>query len=323
MDSIFEESGFLLLDSGYQDIEVYRKENVLLVVLMRFKGDKKAFRQASNHLDSALISELSDVFATLAAKDDVFSVIITSGHKVAFSRGAKIEVLMGASAEQCRLFIEEAQKMLLKIQRFNKPVIAAINGLTFGGGLELAMACDYRLASDRENVVLGLPEASLGIIPGMGGTQNLPRLLGMERAREIIINARVNIDAKMAQEYGLIDKIVPSEKLISESFLFAANRDLKKSFSIDLDRTTVSEAAIRAEIANYLQNRKIDIIAGQKAAPLARALLDFLFEKAAGHTYLDGLKYEQEVFCYLSQTSDCQEGIKALTQERPPVFQGK
>lgn len=323
MSNIFEENGFSLLDSGHKDLEVYRKEDVLLITLMKSKGNKKAFRQASNHLDSGLISELSDVFDTLAGKDDVFSVILTSSHKVAFSRGAKIEVLMETTAEQSRLFIEEAQKILLQIQRFNKPVIAAINGLAFGGGLELTMACDYRLSSDRENVVFGLPEASLGIIPGMGGTQNLLRLVGMERAREIIINARADINAEAAKEYGLIDKIVPSEKLIEESFLFAANRDLKKAFSIDLDKITVSESSIRDEIKNYLETRKIDIVVDQKAAPVAKALLTFLFEKAADHTYLDGLKYEQEIFCYLQQTSDCKEGIKALTEERPPVFQGK
>lgn len=323
MINIFEENGFSLLDSGHKDLEVYRKEDVLLITLAKYKGDKKAFRQASNHLDSGLISELSDVFDALAGKEDIFSVILTSSHKVAFSRGAKIEVLTEATAEGGRLFIEEAQKILLQIQRFNKPVIAAINGLTFGGGLELAMACDYRLSSDRENVVFGLPEASLGIIPGMGGTQNLPRLVGMERAREIIINARVDIDAEAAKKYGLIDKIVPSEKLIEESFLFAANRDLKKGFSIDLDKITASESSIRDEIGNYLKTRKIDVVVDQKAAPLAKALLTFLFEKAAEHTYLDGLKYEQEIFCYLQQTSDCKEGIKALTEERPPVFQGK
>jgi len=323
MINIFEENGFSLLDSGRKDLEVYRKEDVLLITLMKFKGDKKAFRQASNHLDAGLISELSDVFNTLAVKDDVFSVILTSSHKVAFSRGAKIEVLTEATVEQSRLFIEEAQKIILQIQRLNKPVIAAINGLTFGGGLELAMACDYRISSDRENVVFGLPEASLGIIPAMGGTQNLARLVGMERAREIIINARVDIFAEAAKEYGLIDKIVPSEKLIEESLLFAANRDLKKGNSLDLNKITVTDASIRDEIKNYLQTRKIDIDANQKAAPVAKALLTFLFEKAQEHTYLDGLKYEQEIFCYLQQTSDCKEGIKALTEERPPVFQGK
>ncbi|NQU74254.1 MAG: enoyl-CoA hydratase/isomerase family protein [Candidatus Omnitrophica bacterium] len=323
MRNIFEENGFSLLDSGHKDLEVYRKEDVLLVTLMKFKGDKKAFRQASNHLDSGLISELSDVFNTLAGDKDIFSVILTSSHKVAFSRGAKIEVLMGATTEQSRLFIEEAQKILLQIQRFTKPVIAAINGLTFGGGLELAMACDYRLSSDRENVVFGQPEALLGIIPGMGGTQNLPRLVGMEKAREIIMNARADINAQEAKECGLVDKIVPSEKLIEEAFLFAANRDLKKGFSIDLDKITVSESSIRDEIKNYMETLKIDIAQDQKVAPLAKALLSFLFEKTKDCTYLDGLRYEKEVFCRLQQTADCKEGIKALGEERPPVFQGK
>jgi len=323
MSNIFEENGFSLLDNSYKDLEVYRKEDVLLITLAKFKGDKKAFRQASNHLDAGLLSELSDVFDTLAGKDDVFSVILTSSHKVAFSRGAKIEVLAEATVEQSRLFIKEAQKIILQIQRSNKPVIATINGLTLGGGLELAMACDYRLSSDRENVVFGLPEASLGIIPAMGGTQNLARLVGKERAQEIIINARADIFAEAAKQYGLIDKIVPSEKLIEEAFLFAANRDLKKRDSLDLNKITVSEPSIRQRIENYLATQTIEIVAGQKAAPMAKALLTFLFEKATEYTYLDGLKYEQEIFCYLQPTSDCKEGIKALTEERPPVFQGK
>ena len=186
MVDLFEKNSFILQETNFRDIDLYQREDIALVVLRKFKNDIKAFRVAANHLDPEILGELDKVLTSLDYQDDIKAVIITSGHKVAFSRGAKIEIMLDADSEECRAFITGAQNFILKIQRLKKPVIAAINGLALGGGLELAMACDYRVLSDRENVVFGLPEASLGVIPGMGGTQNLSRLIGGERAMSII-----------------------------------------------------------------------------------------------------------------------------------------
>lgn len=319
----FVENGFVVEGNDYNDLDVYKKDRVFLVSMHKFKNDKREFRQSGNHLDDGLISELCSILDTAAKRDDIKSLIITSSHRVAFSRGAKIEVILGATTEQCYKFIKGAQKLIIKCHQFPKPIVAAITGLTLGGGLELAMACDYRIASDRENVVFGLPESSLGIIPGMGGTQNLPRIVGKKIALDMMRNARVDVFAKHALEYGIIEKIVESNNLIEEAYSFASKKDLKK-VTVDLsENKDITSSKIIDEIKEYLKTAKIEIESGMKAAPISRSLLSFIVDKTEFCSLIDGLKYEQEVFAYLQQTEDCKEGIQALIKERSPVFKGK
>ncbi|MFQ5486401.1 MAG: enoyl-CoA hydratase/isomerase family protein [Desulfobacterales bacterium] len=323
MMNIFEKSGFILQGNENKDLEIYQKGNVILLAMKKFKDNKKAFRQSSNHLDAGLIAELKEEFNSLSSRDDIQSVILTSAHKVVFSRGAKVEIMLNATREECRQFIGKLQELILQIQRFLKPVIAAINGLTWGGGLELAMACDYRISSDRENVVFGMPEASVGIIPGMGGTQNLSRLIGREKSFEIIANAKIDIDPVKAKSYSLVDMVTPADELITKSFAFAKRKDLKKTFDGASGQPTVEQSVIEEEIKNFLANKKVEVVPDMRSAPLAKALISLIFEKDSSLNYLDGLKYEQEIIVYLQGTADCKEGITALIEERKPVFCGK
>lgn len=323
MTNLFEKSGFKLIESENKDLELYQQEDVILLAMKKFKDNTRAFRQASNHLDTGLISELKEAFNSLSSRNDIQAVILTSAHKVAFSRGAKVEIILTATKEECRQFIGKLQELILQIQRFLKPVIAAINGLTLGGGLELAMACDYRISSDRENVVFGMPEASVGIIPGMGGTQNLTRLIGREKSFDIITNAKIDIDPEKAKQYGLVDMVTPADELISQSFAFAKRKNTKKSFNGTSGPLTVERSLIFEEIKSFLTSKKVEVVPGMRSAPLAKALISLLFEKSSSLNYLDGLKYEQEIIAYLQGTADCREGITALIEERKPVFCGK
>ncbi len=323
MISIFEKSNFELLENDYKDLEIFKRENVILISMKKNKHDKKAFRQASNHLDAGMIDELQAVLKAYGSDNNIKAIILSSSHKVAFSRGAKIEILMGASTEQCRNFIQGGQDLLLEIQRYPKPVIAAITGLTLGGGLELVLGCDYRICSTRENVIFGAPEASLGIIPGMGGTQNLPRLIDRKKAFNIISEARTDITPEEAKELGLVDSTAPPNELVEEAFKLASKDNLKKTYKVQEIESGLTNSKILTEIEAFLEKQTIICNPDDAAAPLSKALATFIFENTSADNYSDGLRYEREVLCYLQKTADCQEGLKALTEERPAVFQGK
>jgi len=321
MISLFEKNGFIPEKCTYSDLDIFRRGNVLLISMKKFKKDKKASRIAANHFDRNMLIELNNAFSSFETDKDIKSIILASGHKVAFSRGARIELLLELSTEEIVLFIEGAQKFLLQVQQYSKPVIAAISGLALGGGLELAMGCDYRISSDRENVIMGLPETFLGIIPAMGGTQNLPGLIGREKAFNIITEANVEITPRKALDWGLVDAVVDEDSLVDEAFRIANTMNIKKHGITGKVIKTGKE--IQSEIDNYLKETKIEVNPREKTAPLARSLVSFIFSKTSSENYLEALLYEKEIFVYLSGTSDCREGITALNEERAPVFRGK
>ncbi|MBI9098612.1 MAG: enoyl-CoA hydratase/isomerase family protein [Spirochaetaceae bacterium] len=323
MVSVFEKNGFTELNTEYKDLEIYSKDNVGLISMKKFKDDIKAHRQSGNHLDYDLMRELKEALLFFQNESRIHKLIITSSHKVAFSRGAKIEDVLGASEEKCRDFLSKAQDLLLTLQKFTKPVIAAINGLTLGGGFELSLACDYRIASSRENVVFGFPETSLGLIPAMGGTQNLRRIIGEKQARYIISESIINITSEKAKVLGIVENIFPPKELINEAFILANRKGIGKQFHPEKVKADLSANTIRKEIISFLKNRQLKPDPRKTAAPIAAALTDFLFTKTDENQYLNGLLYEYEVFCYLQQTEDCYEGIQALTEERKPFFKGK
>jgi len=321
MISPFEASGFTPRENSYCDLAIYRRDAVTAIVMTKCKGDKKAFRQASNQIDRRMLEELLAAFLECEQDPDCQAIILGSNHRVAFSRGAGIELLDGVDTETCRLFIEKAQGLLLTMQHLAKPIIAAIGGLALGGGLELAMGCDRRVAGDRENVVLGQPEALLGIIPAMGGTQNLPRLVGMDKAMEIMAEARADITSAEALACGLVDQVVPEDQLVDAAFTLAASDPAKRGIE-GLDRLPeIDAAAVRRKIEAFLVDHPLEI--GGRVAPLSKAMLELISAETAPERYLDGLVYERELFCYLQQTEDFREGIRALTEERPPVFEGR
>jgi enoyl-CoA hydratase len=165
-----------------------------------------------NALNRETISELHDAFDA-ADKDDATKVIIITGSgEKAFVAGADISEFADFDVEEGTQLAAHGQTILFDfVENLSTPVIAAVNGFALGGGLELAMACHFRLASD--NAKLGLPEVSLGVIPGYGGTQRLPQLVGKGRAMEMIMTAGM-IDASKALDYGLVNHVVTQEELL-------------------------------------------------------------------------------------------------------------
>ncbi|MBD1259893.1 enoyl-CoA hydratase/isomerase family protein [Maribacter polysiphoniae] len=165
-----------------------------------------------NALNKDTIKDLHGAFKKLEKNKKVRVIIITGSGEKAFVAGADIAEFSGFSKKEGKKLAAKGQEMLFDfVENLSKPVIAAVNGFALGGGLELAMACHFRVAS--ENAKMGLPEVSLGVIPGYGGTQRLPRLVGKGRAMEMIMTAGM-IDAQRALDYGLVNHVVPQEGLM-------------------------------------------------------------------------------------------------------------
>jgi enoyl-CoA hydratase len=196
----------------YENVLVERQENYAMITLNRPK--------VLNTLNQALMAELDAVIDELAADASVRAIVLTGAGDRAFAAGADIgEFNDLSSASVAAEFALRGQAVLTKIERLSKPVIAAINGFALGGGCELAMACDVRLAADTAR--LGQPEINLGIIPGYGGTQRLSRLAGKGAAKLLCLTGD-RITADEALRIGLVDKVVPAADLLTEAKALAA-----------------------------------------------------------------------------------------------------
>lgn len=172
-----------------------------------------------NALNRQVLSELRVAFGQAAADDDVRVVILTGAGEKAFVAGADISEMSGLTPVQLRDFSRHGQALMTAIERLGKPVIAAINGFALGGGFELAMACQLRLAGD--NAKIGQPEVKLGLIPGFGGTQRLLRLAGRSAALELCLVGDP-IDANRAHQLGLVNRVIPAAELSAEVAALAA-----------------------------------------------------------------------------------------------------
>ena len=166
--------------------------------------------KALNALSTAVLTDLNATLDEVAADQDVYALIITGAGEKSFVAGADIAEMKDKSVEEAAEYGKFGNAVFRKIETFRCPVIAAVNGFALGGGCELAMSCDIRVAS--ENAVFGQPEVGLGITPGFGGTQRLARLVGAGIAKEMIYTAR-NIKAQRAAEIGLVNKVVAAEEL--------------------------------------------------------------------------------------------------------------
>jgi len=235
-----------------------------------------------NALNNQTVAELQHCFEALTVDDSVHGVIITGSGTKAFVAGADIAELATQSPLQARPLALRGQRLMNTIEACPKPVIAAVNGYAFGGGCELALACHIRLASD--NAVLGLPEVTLGIIPGYGGTQRLPRIVGKGRALELILTA-ARVDAAEAHRIGLVNKVFPQAELLPQ-----AEAMLRK---------TMSFGPVAVKFA-------LDAVGHGADMPLP-----------------DGLNYEATFFGLLAATDDQKEGMAAFMQKRPAKFTGK
>ena len=173
--------------------------------------------EAMNALNSTILSELDAAFTEIAANEDV-SVVVITGEGRAFVAGADISQMSTMNATEGKAFGVQGSAVFRKIENLDKPVIAAINGFALGGGCELAMACDIRIASNKAKI--GQPETGLGITPGFSGTQRLPRIVGPGKAKEIIYTAKP-ITADEAYRIGLVNSVVEPEALMDAAYAMA------------------------------------------------------------------------------------------------------
>ena len=187
-----------------QNILIEKQNNIAVITINR--------PTKLNALNKATIQELHDGFKTLNEDKSVKAIIITGSGEKAFVAGADISEFANFSVEEGGKLAAQGQELLFDfVQNLSTPVIAAVNGFALGGGLELAMACHFRTAST--NAKMGLPEVTLGVIPGYGGTQRLAQLVGKGRAMELIMTAGM-IDAETAKNYGLVNHVVAQEELL-------------------------------------------------------------------------------------------------------------
>jgi enoyl-CoA hydratase len=197
-------------DQGRGRLAYERHDDVLVITIDR--------ASKSNALDRQTFAALREVLGELAASS-VRAVVITGSGGRAFSAGADVGELATIAGESARELVGRGQDAFDAIERLDQPTVAAINGAALGGGLELAMACDLRIAAD--HATLGLPEMTLGNVPGWGATQRLPRLVGYGRAVELVLTG-ARISARQALDWGLVSRVVPGTELRREALRYAA-----------------------------------------------------------------------------------------------------
>ncbi|MEI4828168.1 enoyl-CoA hydratase [Bacillus sp. FJAT-53711] len=238
-------------------------------------------RQA-NALSLALLEELQETLSRINEENDVRVVMITGAGAKAFCAGADLKERANMNEEQVRHAVGMIRSTMDMVEQLSQPVIAAINGIALGGGTELSLACDIRIAS--ETASLGLTETSLAIIPGAGGTQRLPRLIGIGRAKELIYTAR-RISAAEAQEYGLVEHVVPAEELEEKTL----------------------------EIAKQIA----------KNGPIAVRLAKEAITNGMQVDLQTGLQMEKQAYEGVIHTKDRLEGLQAFREKRKPIYKGE
>lgn len=205
----------------FQNLLVKVDNNIAVVTVNR--------PEKLNALNNETIEELDKIFSQLNENKDVYVIILTGSGEKAFVAGADISELNNLDEQKAKMFSEKGQKVFTKIEKIEKPVIAAVNGYALGGGCEIALACNIRLASD--NAVFGQPEVSLGIIPGYGGTQRLTRLINSGRSAEYILTGYM-INAEEALRIGLVNKVYPQAELMNKANEMAMKICSKGQFAI-------------------------------------------------------------------------------------------
>lgn len=238
--------------------------------------------KALNALNSTMFKELSELMDHVEKDSEVKVVVFTGAGEKAFIAGADIKEMSDKDSLAAFEFALLAKEAVNKIDNLNRPTIAAIRGYALGGGCEVALACDIRIAS--EKAILGLPEITLGIIPGSGGTQRLSRLVGTGKAKEMIFTGEL-IDAKTALGIGMINKVVPADMLMPEA--------------MSIGQRIASKGGIALKMAKMAINKGINM--GLE----------------------EGLLHEIQCFSLCFSTHDQKEGMKAFIEKREPCFQGK
>ncbi|OGX29059.1 MAG: hypothetical protein A3B78_03430 [Omnitrophica WOR_2 bacterium RIFCSPHIGHO2_02_FULL_67_20] len=236
-----------------------------------------------NALNRQTLQELDRALDAIAGDPAAKVVVITGGGSLAFVAGADVkEVSQLGSVEAAKEMAALGQSVFLKIQRLSKPVIAAINGVCLGGGCELAMACHLRISGDRAR--FGQPEINLGIIPGWGGTQRLPRLIGRAKAIEWILTGDM-VTAQEALRLGLVNQVVPQDQVLKAAKNLARKIAAKGSVAIRESLRAIEEGL---------------------HLPLEQ-----------------GLAREADAFGRIAATEDCREGVSAFLEKRQPQFKDR
>jgi enoyl-CoA hydratase len=238
--------------------------------------------EALNSFSNELQKEIFEAVEDIKNDENVRVVVLTGAGEKAFSTGADIKAMKGMNALGARELSIRGEKLCLAFENLEKPVIAAINGYALGGGLEVAMSCDIRIAS--ENARMGQTEVNIGLIPGWGGTQRLTRLIGATKAKELIYTGKM-IDAKTAEQLGIVNMVVPTDKF----------KETVRQFALEL----ASKAPVALKVAKALINKGAEIS------------LD------------SAVELEREGFGVVASTEDLQEGVSAFTEKRKPAFKGK
>ena len=256
------------------NVRIETREGVAIITVDRPK--------VLNALNAQTVGEIGEAFEQARNDENVKAVILTGGGEKAFVAGADIGELAKMTPITGKATAERGQAVFAKIERFPKPVIAAINGFALGGGCELALACHIRIASEKAQI--GLPEVTLGIIPGYGGTQRMARLLGKGKALELILTGD-RIPAAEAERIGLVNKVVAPEELMN----------------------------VAMELAKKIASR----------GPLAvRAAIEAVM--SGSEMPLDeGFFLEATLFGLLASTDDMKEGMGAFLEKRTADFKGR
>ncbi len=196
-----------------------------------------------NAINLAMVEELHSALTSLAGRDDVLALVITGAGTRAFASGADIAELLERTGKDALQAINSS--LFRRVEEFPRPTIAAVRGFALGGGCELALACDVRVAG--ESARFGQPEVSLGILPGAGATYRLPRLVGIGRARELIFTGRI-IDAREAERIGLANKVVPDDRVLDEALEMARTIASHAPLAVRLAKVALNAAARGASI---------------------------------------------------------------------------
>jgi enoyl-CoA hydratase len=259
---------------NYETIEFEQKNSIGIIFLNR--------SERLNALNGQLFKDLESIFCQMA-DDKSIKVLIISGKGKCFCAGADIQEVVNIDRPfEAHFFLRKAQTIFSLIEHFPKPVIAAINGFAVGGGFELALACDLRVAS--REAYMGLPEIKIGALPGGGGTQRLPRLIGVARAKEMIFTGET-IPADEALKMGLINRMTDAENLIGTAI----------------------------QLANKIKDKPIHAL---KMAKLA-------INRGMNMDLDSALELEAQCVAMLFSTEDRKEGMKAFLEKRLPRFSGE
>jgi enoyl-CoA hydratase len=258
---------------AYETLTVEKGEGIAVV---------KLNRPPVNSLNVKAYSEIYEVFCELEKDDEVWAIVLTGAGDKAFAAGLDVKEVAGKSIPDYLAFGRVARMSVDKVAAVSKPTVAAVFGFVFGGGCELALACDLRIAASDANI--GCPEINLGIIPGSGGTQRLPRLLGVAKAKELLFMGET-VGAEEAYRIGLVNKVVAKEALLEEAKAWAKKLASKPRVAMNLLKSAIDNG-INMDLST-------------------------------------AITFENDCFVITYVSEDGREGFQAFTEKRKPNFKGR